>query len=50
MKKIGGQIFRTSKHTVLPYSRKVWREGKFGEFGESYMIHQTTTNQISYYN
>ena len=36
------------KNLIL-YSRKVW-QGKFGKFGESSMIHQTKTIQISIYN
>ena len=31
----------------IPYSGKVWQGGKFGEFGESSMIRQTSTIQLS---
>ena len=34
----------------LPYSKKVWWEEFFGEFGESSVIHQTKTTQSSTYN
>ena len=32
------------------YSRKVWQDRKFGEFGESSVIRQTKTIQSSSYN
>ena len=38
------------KESEIPYSGKGWQGGKFGEFGESSVICQIKTIQISTYN
>ena len=42
-------LCRTYYHKAKKFDRKVWRGGG-GKFGESSVIHQTKTNQISTYN
>ena len=37
-------------HTCKRYYRIAGKFGEIGEFGELYMIHETKTIQISYYN